>query len=195
MTTTLEFYISSCLEFVVSWCISLLRLLEIVGFVILCSEIFLYGWDCVMFFLSIDDAYLLLTWVGLVNSKHSCIDTWDSYWELLLLFFWAGKERHQMVPPDHSGAEDTVRLLLTKYPARSYTCPWCHVRRLVWKVPRALAGSWALYRAVVSSSRVTLSLVRLPSHIWWTDASRKQTSTTRPRHKPLFPSWSVKDNI
>ena len=32
-----------------------------------------------------------------------------------------------MTPPDHGGVEDSVRLLLTKNPARSFSCPWCQV--------------------------------------------------------------------
>ena len=31
---------------------------------------------------------------------------------------------HRITPPAHSGAESSVRLLLTKNPARSYNCPW-----------------------------------------------------------------------
>ena len=47
----------------------------------------------------------------------------------LALFFWASWENLQMMPPalGVDGAEDSVRLPMTKNPARSFSCPWCQV--------------------------------------------------------------------
>ena len=41
--------------------------------------------------------------------------------ETKYLFFWVSREYRQMTPPAHNGAEDSVRLLLTKIPVRSFS--------------------------------------------------------------------------
>ena len=37
-----------------------------------------------------------------------------------------------MTPPAYSAAEDSVRLLLTKNPARSFSYPWCQVHGILF---------------------------------------------------------------
>ena len=52
-------------------------------------------------------------------------------------FFWANMEYHKMTPPAHGGAADSVRLLLTKNPSRSFRCPWCQVHGIsLERLPR-----------------------------------------------------------
>ena len=46
---------------------------------------------------------------------------------IIYIFSWAGRENLEMTPPTHGGAEDNVKLLLTKNPARSFSYPWCQV--------------------------------------------------------------------
>ena len=47
----------------------------------------------------------------------------------MMFFFGASGESLQMTPPVHGAhvTEDTVRLLLTKNPARSFSCSWRQV--------------------------------------------------------------------
>ena len=49
-----------------------------------------------------------------------------------------------MTPPAGDGAEDSVRLVLTKNLTRSFSCPWCqvHGKYLVLTVSAALTDSW-----------------------------------------------------
>ena len=96
---------------------------------------------------------------------------------------------------------NSVRLLLTKNPACSFNCPWGQVHGIsfqrfpwLWQTVGPISGpsrdadsSLAFWGP---SSGVTPSPVRLHSQVWWTDASRKQTSTVRPRRKPPCPAWS-----
>ena len=44
-----------------------------------------------------------------------------------VMFFWAICENNQMTPLAHCGAEDSVRLLLTKNTARFISCLWWQV--------------------------------------------------------------------
>ena len=107
-----------------------------------------------------------------------------------------------MMPPAHCGAEDSVRFLLTKNPARSFSCPWCQVHRILferfprpWQTVGREEGSshyadsnLAFFKVVGYSSGVPPPLVHLHSHFWWADASQKWTSTTHgvnPRVPPL----------
>ena len=102
-----------------------------------------------------------------------------------------------MTPLSHDGAEDSVRLLPTKNPARSISCPWCQVHGIslerfqrpwqtvdpIW-VPPIVLAQW--------EGPDTPSLVHLHKHVWWARvASRKRTSTLRARFKPpCSSSWS-----
>ena len=50
------------------------------------------------------------------------------------LFFWTSRENHRMTLTAHSGEEDSVRLLLTKNPTRSFSCLWCQVHGISFKL-------------------------------------------------------------
>ena len=90
-----------------------------------------------------------------------------------------------------------------KIPFCSCNCPWYHVCGISferfsrpWQKVGPLSGpsgvadsSLAFFKEVGSSSGVTPSLVRLHMHVWWADASRKQTSTPV-RRKPPCLAWS-----
>ena len=47
-------------------------------------------------------------------------------------FFWAGRKNRQITLSAYGGAENSVRLLLTKNTARFFSCPSC-------QIPAALA--------------------------------------------------------
>ena len=92
---------------------------------------------------------------------------------------------------------NSVRLLLTKNPACSCDCPWCQVYDISferfprpWQKVGPVSGSsffagstLAFCKEVGSSSGVAPSLIQLHNHVWWVDASRKRTSTTRARRQ------------
>ena len=140
--------------------------------------------------------YLLYAVVKVKTSMAGNIQNWRNFCGRV--FFWASRENHPMKSRAHSGAEDSVRLLLTKNPARSFCCPWCQVHGISferfqrpWQTVGLVSGpshfaysSLAFFKVVGSSSGVTPSLVRLHSHVWWPDASRKRTSTSREQRKP-----------
>ena len=52
-----------------------------------------------------------------------------------------------MTPPTHGGTEDSVRLLLTKNPARFFSCPSCQVRGYSLESSRGPGRQLARYRA------------------------------------------------
>ena len=52
---------------------------------------------------------------------------------IYLSLFWASRDNHRMTPPSHSGAEDSVRLLLTKHSACFFSCLWCQVHGISFK--------------------------------------------------------------
>ena len=46
---------------------------------------------------------------------------------IMRLFFWTGRENPEMTPPAHGGVKGSERLLMTKNPARSFSCLRCQV--------------------------------------------------------------------
>ena len=59
----------------------------------------------------------------------------------LFFFEWC----HQLAPPAQGGSKGSVRLLLTKNPVRSFSCPICQVRGLSFeRFPRPWQATWSV---------------------------------------------------
>ena len=89
-----------------------------------------------------------------------------------------------MTPPAHDGAEDSVRLLLTKNPGPLLQLPLVPGRQFLvapgrqlarCRPPTVLTSAWLFFKMAGSSSGVTPSVVHLHCHVWWA----KWTSTAR----------------
>ena len=105
------------------------------------------------------------------------------------------KDNHQMTPLTLGGAKGSVRLLLTKYPARSFSGPRCQVHYLIWTILAALVDSWpvsgpshcadlsiAFFKEVGSSSGL--------NRLWFTCTVRSDEQT-RPGSESRPPAHSV----
>ena len=88
-----------------------------------------------------------------------------------------------MTPPAHSGAEDSLRLLLTKNPARSFSCLAQFPR--LWQTVGPVSGP---------AHFVDSSLAFFKECTVTSDKQRRSGSEPRPparrRRKHPYPSWS-----
>ena len=110
----------------------------------------------------------------------------------LYIYFWASLEYHRMTPPTHSGAEDSVRLLLTRNLAHSFSCPWCQIHGISFeRFPRPwqTVGPVSSPSYCADSSLDFFKEVRpLPelSRLWFA-CTVTSLAQTRPRSKPPPP--------
>ena len=88
-------------------------------------------------------------------------------------FFLASVENHRITPPAHSGAEDSVRLLLTKNAraACSFSCPWYQVHRpsferfpRPWQTVGLTSGPFHVADTSLAFLKITLDEQNIAGH-------------------------------
>ena len=93
---------------------------------------------------------LLMTSVYFLYLFWKYIISHISFWTGVVLFLVRGN--HQITPPAQVGAEESVRLLLTKNPASSFSYLLLETRYLVWKIPVALEDKLIVTNTIVRTS-------------------------------------------
>ena len=86
-------------------------------------------------------------------------------WIFIAFFYCTSEKNRHMTPSAHCGGEDSVRLLLNKNPARSFSCPWSQVHRL-WQLARHRAPPVCRHwcASTVTSDEPTRSWSKPPAH-------------------------------